>query len=87
MWPWKRDGKQTDEIRTLTHRIEDLERQFRGLNTEWLDMYDKLARRDDRIRKREERQSAGDPLPMTPQDVKAALRARLAAGRASNGVR
>jgi len=82
---WKRKGPTSEEFRTLTHRVEDLERAMRGLQAEWLEMYEKLSRRDDRIRKRQERENEPDPLPMTPQAVKAALRARWAATRGTNG--
>ncbi len=58
---------------------------MRGLKGEWLEMYDKLTRRDDRIRKRQEREPEADPIQNTPQAVKAALRARWAATRGANG--
>lgn len=82
---WKDRGAERDAIRTVTHRLEDVERELRGLKAEWLEMYDKLTRRDDRIRKRQERETAPDPAPMTPQDVKAALRARMAGRGTFNG--
>jgi len=81
MWPWKQRGPAADEVRSLRHSIEDLQREMRGLKAEWLEMYEKLTRRDDRARKRLEREN--DPIPAitTPQEAKAALRARWAATR------
>lgn len=82
MWPWKRQ----DDLRTVMHRLEDVEREIRGLKAEWLEMYDKLTRRDERTRKRLERETAPDPAQMTPQERKAALRERFGITRGRNGV-
>lgn len=56
--------------------MKDLEADVRRLQTEWLDMYEKLVRRDERLRKREERAgTVQESLPLG----KAALWSRLKA--------
>jgi len=85
MWPWKRAVPEQDVIRELRHRVEDLEREVRGLKAEWLDQYDKLTRRDERLRKRQERENTPGHTEDTPQGQKAQLRARAFALRGSNG--
>lgn len=69
--------------------MEDLDASFRKLKAEWLDLYDQLTRRDERLRKREERarEPAGDtngeqPLEVGPQNVSSARLAALRARRA-----
>lgn len=81
MWPFKRRGPDRDTIQ----RLEDVEREMRRLKEDWIDYLDKISRRDERLRKRQERASGQIPAFHTPQDVKAALRARWAATRGSNG--
>lgn len=81
-WPWTRKGQDPDLIR----RLEAVESQQRLLLAEWLEMYDKLTRRDERLRKRQERENGAGGTQDTPQDVKAALRARVAARGGKIGI-
>lgn len=75
-WPWTRTVPAQDDVRALRASVADLEADVRRLQAEWLDMYDKLVRRDERLRKREERAGAvQETLPLG----KAALWARLKA--------
>lgn len=83
-WPWTRVGPEEDDIRRLEHAVSvltaslnDTQADVRRLQAEWLDMYDKLVRRDERLRKREER--AAGPADPTPNG-KAALWSRVKAG-------
>ena len=85
MWPWKRQVREPDTIRELRHQLEDLQRDVRGLKAEWLDMYEKLTRRDERLRKRQERENGATPPQDTLQAQKAQLRARALGMRGSNG--
>lgn len=85
MWPWTKREPPTD-LRELTQLLKDVQADVRRLEVEWTDMYDKLVTRDARLRKREERAApAPEPVPSIPTmaERKAALRARLAAQRAS----
>ncbi len=77
-WPWTRTGPTLDEFRTL-------ESEVRRLRAEWNDMFERLVRKDDRIRKAQEREKAAGAGLDTPGDVKAALRARVFASRGMNG--
>lgn len=75
-WPWTRTEPAQDDGRALRASVADLEADVRRLQAEWLDMYDKLVRRDERLRKREERAAVvQEPLPLG----KAALWARAKA--------
>lgn len=82
---WTRREPAKDDLRTLARRVDDLEADMRRLKAEWVDMYEKLVRRDERLRKREERagQSQLDLIPAPA--TKAALWARLKLQRGSNG--
>lgn len=81
-WPWKRVEPAEDDIRTLRGQLADVQADVRRLQAEWLDMYDKLVRRDERLRKREERAGVvQETLPLG----KTALWARLKANGASRG--
>lgn len=82
MWPWKRRVPAEDDLRTLRAQLADVQADVRRLQAEWLDMYDKLTRRDERLRKREER-AAGAETP-APLD-KRALWSRVRSQPASNG--
>lgn len=69
-------------MRALAASVADLQADVRRLQAEWLDMYDKLVRRDERLRKREERAGVvQESLPLG----KTALWARLKANGASKG--
>jgi hypothetical protein len=81
---WNKRGHDEDDLGNLWRALHDLESDNKRLRAEWADMFERLVRREDRIRKRLERGEA-EPLPMTPQDVKTRLRASLAARRAPNG--
>lgn len=81
-WPWKRTGPAEDDVRALRTRVDDMEADIRRLKAEWLDMYDKLVRRDERLRKREERAGGGEPLPADP---KASLWARARSQHGQRG--
>jgi hypothetical protein len=70
---WTRKGPAEDDWRALKRRVDDMEADVRRLQAEWVDMYDKLVRRDERLRKREERAGAQETLPL---DQKASLWAR-----------
>ena len=83
-WPWS--GQDGDTIRNCRAEVAQLDSDFRRLKAEWLDMYDKLTRRDERLRKREERAEKDAPVSETPGDLKMALRARLAARGGRNGL-
>jgi len=75
-WPWTREEPAKDDLRALRASVSDLQADVRRLNAEWVDMYDKLVRRDERLRRREERAAAvQEPLPLG----KAALWARAQA--------
>jgi hypothetical protein len=78
MWPWKRTGPSLDEFRTL-------ESEVRRLRAEWNDMFERLVRKDDRIRKAQEREKEAHPPSDTREGLKAALRARAFAQRGTNG--
>jgi hypothetical protein len=82
----KRRGPETDELRTVREQVLDLQSEVKRLRAEWEDMFEKLCRRDDRIRKRQEREPAPDPAPTTTHDLKAALRARVASRGGMNGL-
>jgi len=72
-WPWTREEPAKDDLRELRASVSDVQADVRRLNAEWVDMYDKLVRRDERLRRREERAAAvQEPLPLG----KAALWAR-----------
>ena len=78
-WPWTRRGPAEDDLRALRNQLADLESAIKRLRSEWEDMYEKLVRRSERLRKREERQEQQIEMPETngmPLDRKAALRAR-----------
>lgn len=81
-WPWTRRGPVEDDLRALKRQQEDLAADVRRLQAEWLDMYEKLTRRDERLRKREER--AGQ-ASATPNPDKASLWARVRSQPHSNG--
>lgn len=70
-------------MRALAASVADLQADVRRLQAEWLDMYEKLVRRDERLRKREER--AGGVQEALPLG-KTALWARLKANGAGKGV-
>lgn len=66
-----------DQLRKLEHRLEDLERSFKGLDLEWTETYDKLRKLHSRLAKRDQRaqEDAGDtngkregvgPPPLNP---------------------
>jgi hypothetical protein len=75
-WPWTRTEPAEDNVRALRAKVEDLDADVRRLKAEWVDMYDKLVRRDERLRRREERAAvAQEPIPLG----KAALWARAQA--------
>lgn len=76
-WPWTRSEPAKDDLRALRASVADLEADVRRLQAEWLDMYDKLVRRDERLRKREER--AAGPVDPAPNG-KAALWSRVKGG-------
>jgi hypothetical protein len=78
MFPWKRPGPSLEEFRNL-------ESEVKRLRAEWADMFERLVRRDDRIRKAQEREKAPTPPQDTPQELKAQLRARVFASRGLNG--
>lgn len=82
MWPWKRRVPAEDDLRTLKTAVADLQADQRRLQAEWLDMYEKLTRRDERLRKREERAAGTEPLPI---DRKAALWSRVRSQPHQNG--
>lgn len=82
-WPWTRRGPAKDDLRELRGDVADLRAEVKRLRAEWEDMFERLVRRDDRIRKREERANGASPQLTIPQDKKAALWARLRAGKAS----
>lgn len=75
-WPWTRAVPAEDDVRELRQAVADLQADVRRLQSEWLDMYDKLVRRDERLRKREER--AGTVQESIPLG-KAALWSRVKA--------
>ena len=78
-WPWTRRGPAEDDLRALRNQVADLESAIKRLRSEWEDMYEKLVRRSERLRKREERQEQQIEMPEAngmPLDRKAALRAR-----------
>ena len=75
-WPWTRTEPEQDDVRALRASVSDLQADVRRLNAEWVDMYDKLVRRDERLRRREERAAA---VVETPADGKASLWARAQA--------
>jgi len=75
---WTKRGPSMDEF-------NDLKSEVKRLRAEWNDMFERLVRRDDRIRKRQERETESDGAFTPRADVKAALRARLAARGGLNG--
>lgn len=81
MWPWTKRGPNTDDV---MRRLESIERELRGIKTEWLDMHEKLTAVDGRIRKRQERETTPEPVLDDPRARKALLRARVL-GRGGNG--
>ena len=84
-WPWTREGPAKDDLRQVLQRLEDLESAHRRLKAEWVDMYEKLTSRDERLRKREARsEAAGDTngqlaMPEVVGNRKSQLRARARA--------
>lgn len=77
---WNRGGPAKDNLRT---RVADLESDHRRIRAEWSDILDRLLRLDDRHRKRQERAEAAAPAPKQAATGKAALWARVRAGRAN----
>lgn len=79
-WPWTRSEPAKDDLRALRASVADLEADVRRVQAEWVDMYDKLMRRDERLRKREERAAV---VPEPTPNGKAALWSRVKARGAS----
>lgn len=79
MFHWTRKEPAEDNLRT---RVAELESQITRLRAEWADVLDRFLRMDERQRKRAERAETPEPPLSIPVSPNAALRARLAAGRA-----
>jgi hypothetical protein len=84
-WPWTRRDPPPDDVRRLRQEVEDLRSDLKRIRAEWEDMFERLCRRDDRIRKRQERETAPDQGSLPLVSRKMALRARVAARGGSNG--
>jgi predicted nuclease with TOPRIM domain len=78
-------GRTQDELRTLRGELEDVRSDVRRLRAEWADLFEKMVRLDDRIRKRQERAEAPDPSPTPAKPDKSALWSRLKARGLANG--
>jgi len=85
MWPWKQERPNEDDYRNLYNEVLTLRAEMKAIRTEWEDVFEKLQRRDDRLRKRQERDRTSEGVQQ-PLDLKSALRARVAAQRGSNGI-
>jgi len=60
MWPFRAKQSSDDQGQTLAGRVADLERSFRALEREWLDVLEQNKRIMGRIVKRGERADARD---------------------------